>query len=77
MTDPFKMFAVAQHGMYAILIMVVVILTLSIAARLIVRNILKDSRRSRAFKKGMEDLAALLVAGIIGMIALVVIGKMR
>lgn len=77
MNDPFKMSVFAHRGLTAILIMVVLILTLSIAARLIVRNILRDSRRSRAFKKGMGDLAALLVAGIIGMIALVVIGKMH
>jgi hypothetical protein len=70
-----EMFAMAQHGLNTILLFVVLILTLSIASRLIVRYMMKDSNRSRTTKRAIEDLAAVLVAGVLGMIMLLVVGK--
>ena len=48
-----------------------------IAARLIVRYMMKDSNMSKTSKRAIEDLAAVMVAGILGMIMLSVLGKMK
>jgi hypothetical protein len=72
-----QMFAVAQRGINTILFFVVLIGILSIATRVIVNYMMKDSNRSKAFKRAIADLVAVLVAGVLGMIMLLVLGKMK
>jgi cytochrome bd-type quinol oxidase subunit 1 len=72
-----EMFAKAQHGVTAILFFVFLILTLSIVSRLAVRHLMKNSDRPIRFKRAIEDLAAVLVIGVLGMIMLLLVGKIK
>jgi len=60
-----------------IIFFIVLIGAFAIAARLIVRSRLKDSDRSKRSKRALEDLAAVVVAGVFGMVMLKVLENMK
>lgn len=70
-------FVTAQRGINTILYFIVLIGILSIGARLLVRYLMRDSDRSRTSKMAIENLAAVMVAGVLGMIMLSVLGKVQ
>lgn len=72
-----EIFAKATHGLKIIMIFIVLIAVLSILARLIVRNKLKNTNKSKQTKKVFEDLTALLVTGILGIIMILVLANLK
>jgi len=70
-------FEKANQGLNIIIFYLVLIGVLSISARLIVRYKLKNSNKSRREKRVFEDLAALVVAGLLGIIMLQTLGHMK
>jgi hypothetical protein len=72
-----EIFAAAQGGLNTIIFFLVLIGISSIGARLVVRYMMRNSGRSRESKRAMENLAAVVVTGIIGMIMISVLGKIK
>ncbi len=70
-------FEKANQGLHVIIFFLVLIGVLSISARLIVRYKLKNSSRSRREKRVFEDLAAVAVAGLLGIVMLQTLGNMK
>jgi Na+-driven multidrug efflux pump len=72
-----SLFDKAQHGMNFILISLVLIFACAIAAQLIVRSRLANSNRSKASKRALENLASVVVIGLLGIVMLIVLGHMK
>jgi hypothetical protein len=73
--SPAELFVPLQRGVNTLLYFITLIGILSIGARLLVRYMMRDSDRSRTSKRAIENLAAAMVAGVLGMIMLSVLGK--
>jgi hypothetical protein len=69
------LFEKAQRGLNTILIFIFIIFVCSIAIRLIVRSMLMKSSMSKPTKRALEDLAAVIVAGLLGIVMLLVVGR--
>ena len=67
-------FVPLQRGVNTLLYFITLIGILSIGTRLLVRYMMRDSDRSRTSKRAIENLAAAMVAGVLGMIMLSVLG---
>ena len=66
-----------QHGINVIFFFAVLTGVSLISTQMLVRYVLRDSARSEKSKRSMETLAAALVTGVLGIIMLVLLAKMK
>lgn len=72
-----SLFDKAQRGMTFILISMILIFACAIAAQLIVKSRLANSNMSKSAKRELGNLASAVVIGLLGIVMLIIFGRMK